>query len=538
MFRRAYDLRRHMNRKTPCAVVVSAAELTAKDIEKAYTCHHCGRRYATHSGLSRHIHKSCKVLAKEKEAIAQNLIQADGEVSERLKQLEAQLASLSARSPTTVIYAGTTVTNSQVTHNTVAGQMQINKAEQMQINRAEQMQANQIGQVQPPDQVSSAPRDHAGWPPKWGSAPEDVLPFYPNSLPALTGDYLASASLEQRHTGPESEQSASFVVALLRTLREDIHHRNIYVSPNRADQAMIKLAERWEHIPVSQAKRELLEHMATRIGELEGSASLCGGDVAGAINAGSRELVQELSKSLSALLLWRPVAVEPAIDAAHPKEAASSPAERGAVTRMTPNGPRDEMRLRQIQADTFVVNLETSAGVWGPEDIQGADLEAIAIAVVGSTAVQVQRGENGNLHMVLVAVEHPALALRYSYTKGWIERPAAALAAHLCSRLASIASCYIEETKASSLALVATFLRERLVAYDGEKTEPGPWFYEPWALRVLARFSRVAAQRCSLDTPGYQALRRIMVRRLNVKDPDDDTDLAIAHRVALEVVQR
>lgn len=381
-----------------------------------------------------------------------------------------------------------------------------------------------------------------GWPPKWGRVPEGVMPFYLNSLPKLTDKHMAAAEDQRRQTGPEDGQIASLIVELTRTLREDIRNRNVFVSPNRADQALIKLTERWEHIPMDQAKRELMEHVATRIKELDDTAFPQSNEVAGVISRGSRELVQEVSRSLSALLQWRPD-----VQKLVPDEAGiETPAERGAVTRLYEDGPRDALKLCQLDMDTVVHNLETAAGVWNAEDLQSLEISEVAITVVITMAALVQQRQNDNLHMVLISSEHPAL--RYSFHEGWVERPAVELAAHLSSQMASVASNRIMGLKRKKeaaglravqapLESVAVFLREQLGAYDGEETTPGSWFYEPWALRVLARFSRAAVQRCTLETPGYQALRRILSRALSVDcfgETEDILALASAHREALE----
>lgn len=437
--------------------------------------------------------------------------QAAVDLAERVGQLEVQLADLSARpavvSMNTIVHNNNSVTNSQIQQLSQAGQAQ------------EQVQAQvvqQLNQVMAPGAV--------GWPAKWGAPPPGAAPFYPNSLPMLTGDHLAAADREKRRVGSEDEKAASFVVSLLRAVREDPQCRNVFVSPSRADQALVKLAEHWEHIPLDQAKRELLGHVAERLTHSEDPSAP---SISGIVGAGRREFAQEVGKCLSALLLWRP---EKSVAGLSGSDKIAAAVERGAVQRMVADGPSDEMSISHLVTADVVINLETACGVWSAEDAQGMDPAELAASVVLGMVIHVQRGYNKNLHMVLVTADR---ALRYSYTEGWVERAATDLAAHLSCRLAKIAARHIEKNVASPLAPAAAFLREKLGAYDGEQTEPGPWFYEPWAMRVLARFSRVAVQRCTLETPGYRALRRILARELGV-DPEDEASLAMAHRTALE----
>lgn len=54
-------LKRHLQRKTPCAPVVEKEELPISEQTKAHACRFCGRRFEFESGLSRHLKNSCKI---------------------------------------------------------------------------------------------------------------------------------------------------------------------------------------------------------------------------------------------------------------------------------------------------------------------------------------------------------------------------------------------------------------------------------------------------------------------------------------------
>lgn len=57
-------LRKHKERVTPCAPILSEEDLTEKDLQKPYKCDHCGIRFTCASSLSRHKKERCKVLKK------------------------------------------------------------------------------------------------------------------------------------------------------------------------------------------------------------------------------------------------------------------------------------------------------------------------------------------------------------------------------------------------------------------------------------------------------------------------------------------
>ena len=87
-------LGKHLNRKTPCGVVVKDHELTPKMRAKPYGCHHCGRRFTSAQGLSQHIRKSCKNQNPPHDVTAPKAPpdEADGELMmlEQLKDTEIE----------------------------------------------------------------------------------------------------------------------------------------------------------------------------------------------------------------------------------------------------------------------------------------------------------------------------------------------------------------------------------------------------------------------------------------------------------------
>lgn len=59
-FQSPSHLRRHEQRKTPCALIIESHELPQDLQEKMFGCKFCGRRYASQPGLSRHL-KTCRI---------------------------------------------------------------------------------------------------------------------------------------------------------------------------------------------------------------------------------------------------------------------------------------------------------------------------------------------------------------------------------------------------------------------------------------------------------------------------------------------
>lgn len=60
-FGKPFLLRRHLQRKTPCALIVERHELPVAERAKPFPCQFCGHRFTSPSGLCTHIKQSCRV---------------------------------------------------------------------------------------------------------------------------------------------------------------------------------------------------------------------------------------------------------------------------------------------------------------------------------------------------------------------------------------------------------------------------------------------------------------------------------------------
>lgn len=96
-------LKKHMERKTPCAPLLNPTEneVTAPPAAsgRQYSCEYCGRSYAHQSNLSRHRKRSCKLATKDPMSlrmVAQLQRAKDNRIEDQYRQLEAQAAKLEA----------------------------------------------------------------------------------------------------------------------------------------------------------------------------------------------------------------------------------------------------------------------------------------------------------------------------------------------------------------------------------------------------------------------------------------------------------
>jgi len=65
-FTRPYWLRKHKERKTPCAPIAREADLGEEDQKKQYGCVYCHRRFTTYTSMRRHVRTTCKIAPNER----------------------------------------------------------------------------------------------------------------------------------------------------------------------------------------------------------------------------------------------------------------------------------------------------------------------------------------------------------------------------------------------------------------------------------------------------------------------------------------
>lgn len=91
-------LRRHQNRKTPCAIIIEPEDLPVAvqadpELEKK-RCHFCGRVFSSNNTKNRHIRKSCKIAPNQRngnvgmELLYQHVLRQDAERAAQNAEIE------------------------------------------------------------------------------------------------------------------------------------------------------------------------------------------------------------------------------------------------------------------------------------------------------------------------------------------------------------------------------------------------------------------------------------------------------------------
>lgn len=92
-------LRRHNERKTPCAQIIQLEDLSPEERAKKYSCKFCNHRFSSSSGLSTHLRNSCKI-ANSKDGLDKLAEYTEKrqhvEQAQQMAAMQAQIAELTA----------------------------------------------------------------------------------------------------------------------------------------------------------------------------------------------------------------------------------------------------------------------------------------------------------------------------------------------------------------------------------------------------------------------------------------------------------
>lgn len=238
-FRDLSNLRRHQSRATPCTLIVEAKD-------EGNGCKYCGRQFASKSSMQRHIKQSCKVANSSEgmEALFRHTVQKaeeqnkmildqKDEISE-LRCMMKQLAAAQLRSAEIGFAVGATPAPSQVTINTT-----YNNNTQNII-------------IQP-----------------WHDEGRIVVPasmlraaFTEN--PKLV-EYCRLNDFQQSDVDDATPYIIEALMDLVKRAHKEPSARNVYLSPNRADQVMVFDEATWKVVPLMSAIRSILDSIATQI---------------------------------------------------------------------------------------------------------------------------------------------------------------------------------------------------------------------------------------------------------------------------------
>ena len=277
----------------------------------------------------------------------------------------------------------------------------------------------------------------SGWPEKWGEAPAPPRPFDPPGF-ELTPAMLERAFAKCRIGEPEPAAIARLYAALLEDLHADPHERNMYLSPKRADQALVYLPERWQLRGLKNAVGAAFDGISAQMECAGVFAPHLHAQVADARKgfAAHREQVLRTSCAPLAAHLENLRAGEGVWLCGAAGTAGQSGLARGFARELFGNEFNGHLPPAAI-----ATALESALGLYGPADWPHLDAAETARRAVFVFARQMLGGRPGNL--TVAADPADAGGVRIFTAAGWQAVPAAEAAGRLFGRMAALLRKYL-----------------------------------------------------------------------------------------------
>ncbi len=475
VFDAPYKLRRHFARKTPCDPVLYSKKGEDRDRRgSSHVCPSCNRTFASKQAKSLHIHEYCKVQDKKTNEVLDQKVQALQQQVTELLQQQKKANEPSSHTTQNFIVANQVVNNSTAITNVDNSCKVLN---QIQGDVVNQQIANFI------------PGPMPGWPAKW-PAPQ-VVP-----KPFNQGEFFTSlAPLRQASEHFTAEDAAAcqqgdakaisaLLMELLRRVHADPRERNIYLSPDRGDQALVFAPHQWELNTLHEAVRSIFDQMVKELSRLPALAS----QHVNTIVAGAKEgfhknpadVVQSSNGAISAHLknMQTLLQVPGQIKAAEEVdwEAGGEP----------PLSFGHES-YEHLTLKTTIYRMEIDAGVEKEKDVTEDRYAELACLTIYSLAWQVQQLRAPNQTAVLLT-EDVALIRTYD---GWKERPAAEIGEKMFRKFAEVTADFVQGDEPTPLKPLGRYIETHIEKLASEERK---------SLALLRRYSRQAERVCATST--------------------------------------
>jgi C2H2-type zinc finger protein/C2H2 type zinc finger protein len=243
------DLKKHLARKTPCAPIVDVAELSAADLLKEYSCRYCGRTFTTATAMSRHVKHRCQIANSEEgmEKLMEHTLQRQmAEMSARIDKLttllEKQAILVPQIQPQAAIQIAGQVNTGPVTNNILAPVL--NTVNQTVIN------------IVPWDSERRISVD----------TKQIAAAFAEN---ARVREYTKLSDYELADPEIAPPYVTELLMDLVKRAHTDPANRNVYLSAQRADQALVLMENgRWEVVALQEATRLMFDGVAKQMHRL------------------------------------------------------------------------------------------------------------------------------------------------------------------------------------------------------------------------------------------------------------------------------
>jgi hypothetical protein len=231
-------LRRHLQRKTPCAPILDKADLPASKKESPNRCRYCGHAYSRPDNLKRHL-KSCTIANSDDgmDQLMEHTLKRQIEAQQaQIEQLTTMVERLTAGAVTQHIDIGTINTGPVVQHTT---------------------NLTQVNTIVNLKSFDSEDRIYI---------PVALVKAAFTENPRLV-EYCRLSDDERTDADTAAPYVLEALVDLIRRAHRDPVYRNVHLNPRRADQVMVCVGEdqTWEVRSLLDVIRVLFDGVADNL---------------------------------------------------------------------------------------------------------------------------------------------------------------------------------------------------------------------------------------------------------------------------------
>lgn len=476
-FTRPCYLQRHLKNKKPCSG-------PNEDAESVLKCRHCGASFTTKSAKSRHENHICK----RREAFSGKQIRTELACLQNQIDTLAQTISNTAKTekhegaPQKILATNVIVNNGPVIQTTNNGN----------VDNSHKVMNNVINDSSKNLTVNSHQSANylPGWPTKWTPPLVEPKPFTSPSYIMQSTELrqamarLGAADAEACSDGDPRGVSA-LLVEILRQIHEDPQERNIYLSPDRGDQAMVFVPRQWSLKPLREATQYIFNHMVKELADVP----MHGFPRETKIAAGARDgfgkkptaVVQTSNNAITAhlknmeALLGQPGQQAQMLEGASWTAGAESPRMFGGEA------------FGHMELASTIYSMELSVGVNCEQDVVEARYPELASRAVYSLAKQVLQWKAKN-QTAVQATKDTALIRTH---RGWEERPAGEVSEKMFRHFAGVVADFVEGEVRTPLRPLGGYIRANINALAAEERKTSG---------LLAHYSWQADRVCATST--------------------------------------
>ncbi len=480
LFSRRDSLKRHLEKKKPC---VDDPKLLIEPMESnTHRCEHCQKKFESVQSKRRHERQFCSQKSSNEDPTPPNNDNLQQEISVLKTQIACLLTAKATSEVTTEkppqrLRNANIVVNGPVIHSNGP------------VFHADKMQNNMIN-------VDSSVA-LAGWPPKWPA------PMVPPNLFEPCG-YVISMNLLSRvllKLGEDKTEAcrrgdpkaiSDLLVEIIRQVHADPQERNIYLSPERSDQVLVHVPNRWKPQTLKEAIKFMFEHVLGEISSLPIATLPMG------IQQLTTKAKEGFAKQKVAIVQTSQGALSAHLKGLQALLREDRPDE-SLLAWSAQAGPRrfGHERLDHLMLEEVIGWLEVTTGIYTPEDITRENMAEITKKLLAAFVRKVVTGHAENVTIAPLAGNEKALV----YTlRGWEERSAQVAGTELAHKMLEVMIQFLEAYTKTPLALMISYLKSNIAELAKAVGENG---------ELLALYVKYASDICAKSqAPPFLELRK------------------------------